>query len=212
MSFVFDLVILSDDRYIITKNPDPSKENGILEDQLVQEALEKRGYRVGRKSWSDPYFDWSTTKAVIFRTTWNYFDHYEKWTDWLESTSKVTRMINPYELIKWNMDKHYLSDLLAKGINIPKTHFIEAGNEASLKDLIVEKGWSKAILKPCFSGAARHTYKIEGEVSDELEKAFQQLIAKEAMMLQPFQENVVERGEVSLMIMGGKFTTSTQDC
>ena len=49
------------------------------------------------------------------------------------------------------MDKHYLSDLLAKGINIPKTHFIEAGNEASLKDLIVEKGWSKAILKPCFS-------------------------------------------------------------
>ena len=42
MSFAFDIVILSDDRFIITDNPEPDRENGILEDRLVQEALEKK--------------------------------------------------------------------------------------------------------------------------------------------------------------------------
>ncbi len=206
MSHVYDIVILSDDRYIITENPDPSKTNGILEDRIVQTAFEKRGFKVGRKSWSDPEFDWSSTKAVIFRTTWDYFERYEEWINWLEHAGKVTQMINPFEQIKWNMDKHYLRDLSNKDINIPETHFIEAGEETTLSELIEAKGWRKAILKPCFSGAARHTYKIEGEVNPALEKTFQDLISKEAMMLQPFQENVVEQGEISLMVMGREFT------
>jgi len=203
---LYDFVALTDDYHVSPDHIDQYTQNVLDEDRLVIEALKAKGYSVSRKSWSDPKFDWSTTKAVIFRTTWDYFDRFEEWKAWLARTSKITQMLNPYELIQWNMDKHYLGDLEKKGINIPPTRYIEAGEETSLSQLIGETGWKDCILKPCISGAARHTYKLNPKNLDEHEVIFQELIAKEAMMLQPFQKNIVEKGEVSLMVMGGMYT------
>ena len=62
------------------------------------------------------------------------------------------------------------------------------------------------MLKPCISGAARHTYKIHENEIDDYEAIFQELISEEAMILQPFQHNIVSKGEMSLMVMNGKYT------
>jgi glutathione synthase/RimK-type ligase-like ATP-grasp enzyme len=62
------------------------------------------------------------------------------------------------------------------------------------------------VLKPCVSGAARHTYKIRKEDISQYETLFQELIANEAMMLQEFQENIVTEGEISMMLFNGEFT------
>lgn len=202
----FDIVVLTDDRYVKPIAIDDNVKNILTEDGLVVDALKAEGFRVTRKSWSDPDFDWSSTKAVLFRTTWDYFDRFEEWKSWLTSTSELTEMINPYSIINWNMDKHYLGDLEQKGINIPDTRYIEIGEQTSLEELLAETGWTDCILKPCISGASRHTYKLNPDTSADHEAIFQQLIAEEAMMLQPFQKNVVEKGEVSLMVMGGEFT------
>lgn len=203
---LFDIVVLTDDRYVTPQNPDWYVQNILQEDGLVMDALKAKGYRVTRKSWSDPEFDWSSTKAVIFRTTWDYFDRYEEWKGWLEKVSQMTKMINPYELIQWNMDKHYLADLRKKGINIPETHYVEIGVVTNLAALFAQKEWTECILKPCISGAARHTYRIDLSNIHEHEPIFQKLIQDEAMMLQPFQKNVLAKGEISLMVMGGQFT------
>lgn len=202
----FDIVVLTDDRYVAPVNPNWYAQNILKEDGLVIDALTARGYKVGRKSWSDPNFDWSYTKAVLFRTTWDYFDRFEEWKNWLNKVNEVTKMINPFSLIQWNMDKHYLADLQGKGVNIPETHYIEIGTTTTLSALFAQKGWHECILKPCISGAARHTYRLNLQNINEHESIFQQLIQKEAMMLQPFQKNVVEKGEISLMVMGGQFT------
>ncbi|NVK86338.1 MAG: hypothetical protein HWE21_18565 [Cytophagia bacterium] len=203
---LFDIVVLTDDRYVTPQNPDWYVQNILQEDGLVLDSLKAKGYRVTRKSWSDPDFDWSSTKAVIFRTTWDYFDRYEEWKGWLEKVSQMTKMINPYELIQWNMDKHYLADLQKKGINIPETHYVEIGVVTNLAALFAQKEWTECILKPCISGAARHTYRIDLSNIHEHEPIFQKLIQDEAMMLQPFQKNVIAKGEISLMVMGGQFT------
>lgn len=204
--FLYDFVVLTDDRYVAPITLDENVQNILTEDGLVLDALKANGYRVTRISWSDPEFNWASTQAVIFRTTWDYFDRFEEWKAWLASTSKLTEMVNPYALINWNMDKHYLRDLNDRGINIPATRYIEIGEETNLKALYHETGWTDCILKPCVSGASRHTYKLNVDTLQEHEEIFQTLIAKEAMMLQPFQKNVVEKGEVSLMVMGGEFT------
>ena len=203
---IYDVVILTDDRYVQPKDTNWYINNILEEDGLVLNALKQKGLKAIRKSWSDPDFDWQTTKSVIFRTTWDYFDRYEEWKEWLEETSKKTQMINPYSLIKWNMDKHYLGDLQQRGINIPETIFIETGSSTTLKQEFEKHGWTEAILKPCISGAARLTYRISQENLEEHEKQFQKLIAQEAFMLQPFQHNVLSEGEVSYMVMGGQFT------
>ena len=38
--------------------------------------------------------------------------------DWLEEINTQTKLINSYDLIKWNIDKHYLKDLSSWGIEI----------------------------------------------------------------------------------------------
>jgi glutathione synthase/RimK-type ligase-like ATP-grasp enzyme len=67
-------------------------------------------------------------------------------------------------------------------------------------------GWQKTILKPAVSGAARHTYLLTPDTLVSQEAVFRQLVTHEAMLLQPFQEDIVTRGEVSLMVFGGVYS------
>lgn len=202
----YDVVVLTDDRYVDPKNTNQYINNILHEDGLVVAALESQNLRVTRKSWSDPLFDWSTTRYALFRTTWDYFERAEEWNNWLAMVSKKTQLINSHEIVRWNMDKHYLNDLMRRGINVPQIKYIEVGDQVQLGQLLSEMDEEVVILKPCFSASARHTYKIEGHVSEALERTFQALIKVEAMMLQPFQHSVPLKGEVSMMIMGGEFT------
>ncbi|MBK7391536.1 MAG: hypothetical protein IPI23_21420 [Bacteroidetes bacterium] len=203
---MFDITLLTDKRYLQTKDGDWYNNNIITEDRLVSEALIKKGLKVTRTTWDDPDFDWTSTRFAMFRTTWDYFDRFEEFDKWITTTATRTNFINPVPLIRWNIDKHYLADLKLKGINIPPTIFIEPGSEKTLRDLIKNVSWEKFILKPAISGAARHTYLFDESNVSELESVFKELIAKESMLLQEYQYQITERGEVALMVMGGKFT------
>lgn len=202
----FDVVILTDDRYVDEKDSSDYYQNVYLEDRLVKEALERKGLSVTRKSWSDPKFDWSSTRSVLFRTTWDYFDRFDEFSKWLKEVGEHTQLLNSEKLIHWNIDKHYMLDLQKEGVHICETYFVETGTKESLNELHKKYGLSDFILKPCVSGGARHTYKISENNIDQYEEIFQELIAVEAMMLQPFQHNIVTKGELSLMVMNGKYT------
>ena len=201
----FDILIATCDKYVAPKNITPYIQNVLTEDGLLISAFEKRGLNVVKKSWSDGSFDWSTTNKVLIRTTWDYFERFEEWKNWLLLVSQKTELINPVELIRWNMDKHYLGDLARRGINVPETHYIEMGTSTSLKELQSITGWEETILKPCVSGASRHTYKLNANNIEAHEAIFKKLIQHEVFMLQPFQHNI-SKGEISLMVMGGQFT------
>jgi hypothetical protein len=92
--------------------------NVYLEDNLLKDAIEKLNLKVERKSWDDPNFDWSSTRFVIFRTTWDYFDRFTEFSDWLNAVSQQTTLLNSENIIRWNIDKHYLQDLQEKGVHI----------------------------------------------------------------------------------------------
>ncbi|MEO1030452.1 MAG: hypothetical protein AAFX55_03555 [Bacteroidota bacterium] len=202
----YDIVVLTDQKHAHPNKIDDYTKNVLVEDALVTNALGKLGLKVTRLAWSDPDFDWSSTKAVLFRTTWDYFDEFPKFSDWLNSVSKVTTLINSEALIRWNIDKHYLQDLKNNGVHIAETLFIETGTSKSLEELHAETGWTETVLKPCISGAARHTYKLNSENRANHEGVYKVLIANEAMMLQPFQHRIVSEGEVSMMVFNGQFT------
>ena len=208
----FDVVVLTDRRYVNPEKRTPYVKNVLLEDQLVLEALQGEGLKVVRKSWDDVGFDWSSTKLAVFRTTWDYFDRYEEFSKWFLAASQQTQFVNSKKLIDWNIDKHYLKDLSKAGVIIPKTVFVEKGTKTTLEKAFSEAidhfGFRKDIfvLKPCVSGAARHTYKIKKEDIANYEVVFQQLLPEEAMMLQEFQNNIVSEGEISMMLFNGEFT------
>ncbi|GGW61230.1 RimK-like ATP-grasp domain-containing protein [Winogradskyella epiphytica] len=201
----FDVIVLTDHRYLNDSN-EPYKHNVFYEDSLVLKALEAEGLIVDRKAWDDASFDWSTTKSVMFRSTWDYFDRFDEFSKWLNKVKTQTTLINSEQLIRWNIDKHYLLDLNKNGIHIPETKFLEVGTSDSLQKLHEELGWTDTVLKPCVSGAARHTYKLNSENLEEHETIFSELIQSEAMMLQPFQHKIVSEGEISMMVFNGQYT------
>eukprot|EP01090_Pellita_catalonica_P002163 TRINITY_DN117_c0_g3_i1.p1 TRINITY_DN117_c0_g3~~TRINITY_DN117_c0_g3_i1.p1 ORF type:complete len:308 (+),score=64.97 TRINITY_DN117_c0_g3_i1:1360-2283(+) len=202
----YDVIILTDKRYVNPKNIDSYTQNVLDEDNYVKIALENQGLKVARLSWDDTTFDWSTTKYVLFRTTWDYFDRFSEFSKWLNTVSKQTTLLNSEKIIRWNIDKHYLQDLQQNGVHICESYFIEKGTQSTLKELSLKYDLKDFVLKPCISGAARHTYKINLENINEYEETFSSLIIEEAMIIQPFQYNIVEKGEISLMVMNGKFT------
>lgn len=203
---MYDVILLTQEKYLNPDTIDWYTDQVLTEDLLVMDALTSRGLKVEKKDWADPNFDWSQTKIALFRTTWDYFHRYDEFSRWMEQVKDQTQVLNHIDLIKWNVDKHYLADLENKGVRIVESYFIETGDQRSLKEIVLETGWNEFVLKPVVSGAARHTYKLGINDCTEHESIFSELIAKESMMIQPFMRNIVEKGEVSLMLMGGQFT------
>ncbi|NVJ60243.1 MAG: hypothetical protein HWE27_07635 [Gammaproteobacteria bacterium] len=210
MTLKYDVVILTEDTY--TQSPEINWYNlqVLLEDHLVLDAINSCGLKGVIKSWSDPDFDWSSTKSILFRTTWDYFDRFPEFSTWLEQLPKDLMSFNSLETIKWNMDKHYLLDLQSKGVNIVPTHIINKNSSNSLVELIDLLGWEEAILKPTVSGAARHTYRLHSNDLTSFEDNFSELIKHEDFMLQPFQSAIVNEGELSLIVIDGKVTHSVK--
>lgn len=174
----------------------------------MQEALEAVGLRVHRINWDNPDFDWTQTHSALIRTTWDYFDRASEFRAWLNRVEGLTQLINPVEMVRWNMDKHYLFDLQQKGVHIVPTMVVEPGDNRSLQEIVIATGWKQLILKPAISGASRHTYRLNPGNIAEHEHIYAELIASEAMLLQPFMQNITSMGEVSHMVLGGKYSHS----
>ncbi len=203
---MLDITILTDKRFVDPKEITPYIQNVLDEDNALLVALEQKGLKVIRTNWDNPHFDWSSTKYIIFRMTWDYFDRFDEFSIWLEKVNKLTTLINPKSLIYWNIDKHYLQDLEKLGVRIPPTLFIEQKDNRSLEEIIASSTWEEFILKPAISGAARHTYKISRDEITNYESQFSELIANESMLIQEYQKQITTKGEIAFMVFGGKFS------
>lgn len=203
---LYDVAILTESRYESPTDQSEYVQNILEEDGLVKSALEKHGLKVIRLDWARPDFDWSTVRVALFRTVWDYFNKFDAFQKWLEHAAQQTQLINPPELIHWNMDKHYLRDLMQRGVHCTPTIFIPIGSTESLTSLHQQHDLKETVLKPAVSGAARHTYRLNPDNYAEHETIFQELIANEAMLLQPFQYNVLKEGEITLVLINGKYT------
>jgi glutathione synthase/RimK-type ligase-like ATP-grasp enzyme len=150
--------------------------------------------------------DWSAFRTAVFRTTWDYFDRFAEFMAWLERVEPLTRLCNSAALVRWNLDKHYLRDLAARGVPVVPSRFLERGQPASLADLLGETGWSEAVIKPCVSGAARHTYRLNRSTAAAVQQVIDPLLACESFLLQPFVADVVTTGEDTLVAIAGRVT------
>jgi glutathione synthase/RimK-type ligase-like ATP-grasp enzyme len=202
----YDVVILTDMRYEAPDERQWYNAQLLYEEQLLRDGLEARGLRTARVAWSNPDIEWSCTRAAVFRSTWDYFEKFAEFCRWMQQIEGSTHLFNTPSLVRWNIDKHYLRDLAERGVNVPKTHFIERGETSTLRELVTANRWSEVILKPAVSGAARHTYCINHANIEAHEAVLRELLREEAMMLQPFLSSVLTQGEVSLVVIGGRCT------
>lgn len=206
--FELEIALLTDRRYTAMHAPkeDWYLGNILQDDGLLQKALQERGISSIRVDWSNPDVDWARFRAAVFRTTWDYFDRFPEFMEWLHRASQQTRLINSLELVRWNLDKHYLADLQSRGICVVDSAYLETDSNQTVDDLLRVYGWNEAVIKPCVSGAARHTYRVNTENAQEVQQLIHPLLRHEAFLLQPFQQDIINTGEDTLMVINGQFT------
>lgn len=202
-----DVALLTTGTYLAPPMPDDWYAIQIhREDQLLADELRALGLTVMRVDWSDDRINWNEFRSAVFRTTWDYFDRFAEFTRWLDHAALQTRLINGADLVRWNMDKHYLGDLARAGVDVVPTVFVERGAPSDLASICREHGWDEIVVKPAVSGAARLTFRCSAGDLAGLQPTFDKCVANEAMLIQPFQPDILSAGELSLIVIDGLFT------
>ncbi len=136
---------------------------------------------------------------VLIRTIWDYYkkvDEFIRFLNRLESTG--VNILNPLDIVKWNMDKKYLLQLQNEGFDIIPTLF--AFNNEDIFDKAVEKGWKKMILKPMISAGSYHTIVVSANEREKFVEYRNSLFEDRPYMLQKFMDEIAD-GEISTLTL-----------
>ncbi|MFH7336078.1 RimK family alpha-L-glutamate ligase [Streptomyces sp. KHY 26] len=167
---------------------------------LVQ-ALNDAGARADAPYWDDPGTDWSAYDLVVVRSTWDYSWRAAEFTAWLDRVARVTRVANPADVIRWNVDKRYLGELAAAGVPTVPTTYIAPG-EAAGHGLPTDHEY---VVKPTSGAGARFAARY---TPAERETAVRHLARMHAegftAMVQPYLEGIDVTGERALQFFGGR--------
>lgn len=201
------IALVNDHRWIDPVDPNDYARRILTEDGLVAGALRNRGAVVERVAWSDTGVDWTGFDIALIRQTWDYFERYPEFLDWLGRVEGLTRLINPAALIRWNADKRYMLELERAGVPIVPTVLFRRGSEPGLlAEHLGAAGWAGAVIKPAVSGGGRETWRVDGRDPAAHQAHWQRLVAAEDMLIQPFLPEILESGELSLIVIDGEAT------
>ena len=168
-------------------------------EQGLPAALAARGVTARPAVWDDPQVRWAEADLVVVRNTWDYAERLEEFLEWLDGVSAETRVANPPEAVRWNIDKRYLTELAADGLPVVPTRFAAPGEPVELPDL------GGYVVKPSVSAGSRDTARFTAGHDDDKARLLAQRIhgSRRHVMVQPYLESVDERGETALLHIGG---------
>lgn len=177
------------------------------DDRLAAAALIERGVNVEAVLWNDPAENWSDYSAVVIRSCWDYHlmpGEFRSWLDRLDSEN--VRLCNPSRVLRWNMDKTYLSDLQARGIPVLDSVWLDPGEPIELAELLRRKNWETAVVKPAISAAAHRTELVSLDTAFERQAFFETLIGAGGVIVQDFAEEIRTEGEWSLVFFDKRYS------
>ncbi|MBJ05116.1 MAG: hypothetical protein CMP65_04370 [Flavobacteriales bacterium] len=197
--------VLTEERYLNPVENNWYIDNIITEDNLIVSELKRLNLDCSRVAW-DSSEDLSVFDFFVFRTTWNYFEKLNQFTEFLQKHRGHTTMINSYEQIIWNLDKRYLLELSMGGVNIPNSILVKKNSTVKLTDIIRQNKWKEIVIKPCVSAAAWSTYRISEDNVNGFEAVFKKLTTTNDMLVQEYQKNIESFGEVSIIMIDGNYS------
>ena len=163
------------------------------DDRFLHQALDAQGIEWALIPW-DASEDWSQYDAALIRTTWDYVKRLAESA--LSALAHQTHLLNPMEVVSWNLRKTYLRDLAEAGISIAPTIWIDS--MVDLAVVMVQNLWTRGFLKPTVGASASDTMRFDrGDISvvqDWLNTRNQQ---GQSFMFQPYIETVETIGEIS---------------
>jgi glutathione synthase/RimK-type ligase-like ATP-grasp enzyme len=177
------------------------------DDALLLPYLKEKNIAFEVHPWSRKEIDWKDFDALVIRSSWDYYlkeIEFRLWLDYLES-EKIF-VLNKPEIVRWNVNKKYLSELITADIRIPETIFIQKHEKFSLADHFKSAGWLQGVLKPAVSAGAYLTWIVTAENVNNDQKRLDDLILENDFIFQKYLPEIKTEGEISLMFFAGKFS------
>lgn len=176
----------------------------------LESALHKAGAQVSIVDWDDAAIDWARFDLTVLRSCWDYTERYIQFLIWAERISHLTRLLNPFEIVRWNTDKHYLTELERAGIAIVPSQFIEPQSDVSahLKTfLAAHTDCAELVIKPAIGAGSRDTQRhARGQITAITAHVERLLTAGRSVLLQPYLDRVDEAGETALIHFDGHYS------
>jgi len=172
-------------------------------------ALQTAGCTVEIAEWDDPKIDWASFDIALLRSAWDYAERVTEFLAWVEKASKLTHVLNPLAVVRWNTDKHYLAQLSKAGIATVPSMFIEPGEDAggAVGKFLESYAQAELVVKPAIGAGSRDTQRHRRtEVAAAVAHARRLLDANRSVLLQPYLERVDRDGETALMFFDGRFS------
>ena len=174
------------------------------DDELLCEALRRRGCEAESVVWDGDAADWGEFNLCLVRSTWDYHDKYDRFLAWTRRVEAATTALhNPADLIAWNSDKRYLRQLAAAGVPTVPTLWVERGAEVDLAAALAERGWEEAVIKPVVDLGAKNLHRVR---ADEAPQALATVLERQEAMVQPFLPSLEAEGELSLIYVDGELS------
>jgi len=185
---------------VVTGPRSPELTEGARE--LVAE-FERRGATAGPAVWTADEPDWADFDVLLLRSCWDYHERIDDFRDWLTAVERAgAAVLNPPDVVRWNVHKFYLRDLAAAGVPVLDTAFVERGSDRSLAGVLDDRGWSEAVVKPAVATSSTGAWRASRADPDE--QRFRDAVGDADTLVQRFAPEIRD-GERSLSFLGGEF-------
>ena len=181
----------------------------VIDDDLALEPLARRGWQVDTVPWNRADVDWGQYELVAIRSTWDYQHHVEHFLATLAAIeASGARLENAIDIVRWNMPKTYLRELEERGVPVVPTLWRERLEPGELLPLFDATGSAEAVIKPVVSGNAQGAYRLDRKTAAARAEEIEAYFANRPLMMQPFERNIVEEGEFSMIYFNGQLSHS----
>jgi hypothetical protein len=115
-------------------------------------------------------------------------------------------LVNPLPLIQWNLHKAYLEELRLQGIPVVPTQWVPKGAEAPFEQVLRDRGWRKAVVKPAISAGSFSTRSFSADDSHRAQRFLDTRTRRMDMMIQEHIASVDAEGERAIVWIAGEVT------
>jgi glutathione synthase/RimK-type ligase-like ATP-grasp enzyme len=165
--------------------------------ELLLDALIDVGIEGSMCVWDDPLIHWNDFELTVIRSTRDYTRDREGFLAWAR---RIERLLNPYPIIEYSTDKHYLRDLAIRSHRIVPSTFCDVGDEPVFPN-------SRFVVKPSVGASSIDADKYD---RDDRERALAHVRRLHASgrdaMIQPYVESIDDDGELALVFIDGNFS------
>ncbi len=168
-----------------------------LDSPILLDALARAGISGELCVWDDGRVRWDDYDLVVLRSTWDYAGQRARFLAWAKS---LARLLNPYDVVEYSSDKHYLADLFARGVAVVDSTFCDVGAMPVFPD-------GDFVVKPCVGAGSMDAERYSSERRAEALAHVARLHeAGRDVLIQPYVDSVDVQGERALIFIDGAFS------